>query len=67
MTSLFRSFPLGDCFYSSLSVQLLAEKKFFFQQSDSKQGWRATARNGFTKKEEKYEKQTKVLFNKSKE
>ena len=32
MTSLFRSLPLGDCFYSSLSVQLLAEKKIFFHQ-----------------------------------
>ena len=32
MTSLFRSLPFGDCFYSSLSVQLLAEKNFFFNR-----------------------------------
>ena len=65
MTSLFRSLPLGDCFYSSLSVQLLAEKKFFFHQGFTLSKAEEPLQDmDLQKKEEKYEKQTKVLFKK---
>ena len=66
MTSLFRSLPLGDCFYSSLSVQLLAEKIFFFHQGFTLSKAEEPLQDmDLQKKEEKYEKLLKNLKMKS--
>lgn len=66
MTSLFRSLPLGDCFYSSLSVQLLAEKNFFFHQGFTLSKAEEPLQDmDLQKKEEKYEKLLKNLKMKS--
>ena len=66
MTSLFQSLPLGDCFYSSLSVQLLAEKNFFFHQGFTLSKAEEPLQDmDLQKKEEKYEKLLKNLKMKS--